>query len=327
MGTADGDLQVTGGSGASPLLSGWTTSHERLSNQIAELEETEAAVLFPTGFAACSGAVSALAEAGDLILSDELNHASLIDGCRLSRAECVVYPHRDWQWVDQVLQQRRQEFARIWIVTNTIFGMDGDIAPVDRLQEIAEKHDANMIADEAHATGVLGDDGSGVCDALGVKNQIAIRIGTLSKAVGSQGGFVAAPRVVVDHLINHCRSLIYSTSLAPAAVTAALAGINQIRIRSERRQRVQQLARYVRSELAINAGNDLEASVPIIPVVVGTDRRVIEVSAQLAESGFYVPAIRPPTVPEGTARLRISLSAGHRTEMIDELLVAVREFM
>ena len=122
--------------------------------------------MFPTGFAACSGAISALAEAGDLILSDELNHASLIDGCRLSRAECVVYPHRDWLRVDHILQQRRHEFTRVWIVTNTVFGMDGDIAPVDRLQEVAEKHDAFMIADEAHGTGVLGDDGSGVCDAF-----------------------------------------------------------------------------------------------------------------------------------------------------------------
>lgn len=327
MGSVDLGGRVMGGSGASALLSGWTTSHEQLSHQIAGLEETEAAVLFPTGFAACSGAVSALAEAGDLILSDELNHASLIDGCRLSRAECVVYPHRDWQRVDHILQQRRHEFARVWIVTNTVFGMDGDIAPVDLLQEVAEKHDANMIADEAHGTGVLGDDGSGVCDALGVKNQIAIRIGTLSKAVGSQGGFVAAPRVVVDHLINHCRSLIYSTSLAPAAVTAALAGISQIRTRPERRRWVQQLARHLRAELSVNVANELEASVPIIPLVVGTDAHVIEASAQLAESGFYVPAIRPPTVPEGTARLRISLSAGHRMEMIDELLIAVRKFM
>ncbi|MAI71929.1 MAG: 8-amino-7-oxononanoate synthase [Rhodopirellula sp.] len=327
LGNADLDSRVTGGSGASALLSGWTTCHERLSNQIAELEETEAAILFPTGFAACSGAVSALAEAGDLILSDELNHASLIDGCRLSRAECVVYPHRDWQKADHILQRRRQEFARVWIVTNTVFGMDGDLAPVDHLQEVAEKHDASVIADEAHGTGVLGNDGSGLCDALGVKNRIAIRIGTLSKAVGSQGGFVAAPRVVVDHLVNHCRSLIYSTSLAPAAVTASLAGIGEIRTRPERRRRVQKLARHVRSELSIAVANDLEASVPIIPVVVGTDPRVIEVSAQLAKSGFYVPAIRPPTVPEGTARLRISLSAAHETKMVDELLFAIRNLM
>jgi len=320
-------LRSMGGSGASALLSGWTTQHQYLSEQVAELEGTEAAVLFPTGFAACSGAISALAEAGDLILSDELNHASLIDGCRLSRAECVVYPHGDWRTVELILQQRRQEFERAWIVTNTVFGMDGCIAPLDRLQIIAQKYDACMIADEAHGTGVLGNDGSGVCDALGVKAQIAIRIGTLSKAVGSQGGFVAAPRVVVDHLINHCRTLIYSTSLAPAAVNAALAGIREISRRPERRLRVQKLARYVRSELSINAKSDLESSVPIIPVVIGTDSRALEVSSQLAKRGFYVPAIRPPTVPEGTARLRVSLSAAHRGETIDQLLVAIRSLI
>ena len=323
----DLDLRTTGGSAASALLSGWTNQHQCLSEQIAELEETEAAVLFPSGFAACSGAISALAEAGDLILSDELNHASLIDGCRLSRAECVVYPHGDWRTVEHILQQQRQKFARVWIVTNTVFGMDGRIAPVDRLQVIAQRHDASVIADEAHGTGVFGNDGSGVCDTFGVKDQIAIRIGTLSKAIGSQGGFVAAPRVVVDHLINHCRPLIYSTSLTPAAVTAAAAGIRDILSRPGRRERVQKLARYVRSELSIEAASDLEASVPIIPVVMGTDSRVIEVSSQLAKSGFYVPAIRPPTVPEGTARLRISLSAAHRSEMIDELLTAIRGLM
>jgi 8-amino-7-oxononanoate synthase len=324
---ADLDLRRMGGSSASALLSGWTTYHQQLSEQIADFEETEAAVLFPTGFAACSGAISALAEAGDLILSDELNHASLIDGCRLSRAECVVYPHGDWRTVEHILQQQRQKFARVWIVTNTVFGMDGCIAPLDDLQVTADRYDACVIADEAHGTGVIGNDGSGVCDALGVKNQVKIRIGTLSKAVGSQGGFVAAPRVVADHLINHCRPLIYSTSLAPAAVTAALAGIRDITRRPDRRQTIQKLARYVRSELSIDAASDLEASVPIIPVVIGEDSRVIEVSNQLAMSGFYVPAIRPPTVPEGTARLRISLSAAHRKEMIDALLVAVRNLL
>jgi len=324
---ADLSLRRMGGSSASALLSGWTTYHQQLSEQIAHFEETEAAVLFPTGFAACSGAISALAEAGDLILSDELNHASLIDGCRLSRAECVVYPHGDWRTVEHILQQQRQKFARVWIVTNTVFGMDGCIAPLDDLQVTADRYDACVIADEAHGTGVIGNDGSGVCDALGVKNEVKIRIGTLSKAVGSQGGFVAAPRVVADHLINHCRPLIYSTSLAPAAVTAALAGIRDIRKRPDRRQTIQKLARYVRSELSIDAASDLDASVPIIPVVIGTDTRVIEVSNQLAMSGFYVPAIRPPTVPEGAARLRISLSAAHRKEMIDALLVAIRNLL
>ena len=329
-GTDSGDgecWQVAGGSGASALLSGWTVQHQRLSEQIAELEATESAVVFPTGFAACSGTVSALAEAGDLILSDQLNHASLIDGCRMSRAKRIVYPHADWQTVDSILRQRRHEFERVWIVTNTVFGMDGYVAPMDRLNEIARDHTACLIADEAHGTGVLGEDGSGVCEALGVKDQVVIRIGTLSKAVGSQGGFVAAPRVVIDHLVNHCRSLIYSTSLTPAAVAAASAGIDHIRTQPERRQRVKMLARRVRSELSIEPRNDLEASVPIIPVVVGDDSQAVRVSRQLAELGFYVPAIRPPTVAEGTARLRISLSAAHQDEMIEQLLNAIRRLV
>ena len=205
--------------------------------------------------------------------------------------------------------------------------MDGCIAPLCDLQEVARRHDACVIADEAHGTGVLGKDGSGVCDALGVKDQVLIRIGTLSKAVGSQGGFVAAPRIVVDHLINHCRPLIYSTSLTPAAVAFAQAGISDIVNRPERRERVQQLARHVRSELSIETRNDLEASVPIIPLIIGSDSRVVEVSAELAKQGFYVPAIRPPTVAKGTARLRISLSAAHHSEMIDELLVKIRKLI
>jgi len=320
-------VPVSGGSGASALVSGWTKQHQRLSEQIAEFEGTESAVLFPTGFAACSGTVSALAEAGDLVLSDQLNHASLIDGCRMSRAERIVYPHADWKAVDHILRQRRDEFARVWIVTNTVFGMDGHVAPMDHLHEIAQTYSACLIADEAHGTGVLGQDGSGVCEALGVKDKVKIRIGTLSKAVGSQGGFVAAPRVVIDHLVNHCRPLIYSTSLTPAAVVAATVGIDQIRTQPQRQRRVNMLARRVRSQLSIEASTDLEASVPIIPVVVGEQNRAVQLSRQLADSGFYVPAIRPPTVAEGTARLRISLSAAHEDGMIEQLLDAVQALL
>lgn len=245
----------------------------------------------------------------------------------MSRAERIVYPHADWQAVDRILRQRRDEFARVWIVTNTVFGMDGYVAPMDRLNEIAQTHAAILIADEAHGTGVFGEDGSGVCEAMGVKDQVAIRIGTLSKAVGSQGGFVAAPHVVIDHLVNHCRSLIYSTSLTPAAVVAARVGIDQISTQPQRRQRVKMLARRVRSQLLIKTRTDLEASVPIIPVVVGEDTQAVQVSRQLAELGFYVPAIRPPTVAQGTARLRISLSAAHQDEMVERLLDAVRRLV
>ena len=315
---------VSGGSGASALLSGWTADHQLLCEKIAALESTESVALFPSGYAACSGTVATLAEQGDWILSDQLNHASLIDGCRLSSADCTVYPHRNWQAVDQRLSESRHRYQRVWIVTNAVFGMDGHVAPLKHLVDIAERYDACLITDEAHGTGVLGDQGSGACEALGVKSEVQIRIGTLSKAVGSQGGFVAGPAAVIDYLINRCRSLIYSTSLAPPAVLSAISGIDRIVAEPERRQRVQSLARRLRDALSMDASSELEASVPIIPVIVGRDARAVELARRLMELGFYVPSIRPPTVPEGSARLRISLSAGHQDAMVDRLMDAIR---
>lgn len=314
--------QGSSGSGASPLVCGWTDEHQQLAETIAAFESTESAVLFPSGFAACSGTVATLAEEGDLILSDELNHASLIDGCRLSRAKRIVYPHRDCQFVVQAMKKNRGDFQRVWIVTDGIFSMDGHVAPLAELCELAERHNANLIVDEAHGTGVLGETGSGVCEALGVKDRVSIRIGTLSKAIGSQGGFVAAPQLVIDYLINRCRSLIYSTALAPAAVSAATDSFDAIRDQPERRVRVQQLARKLRASLSIEA-NQIEADVPIIPVVIGGDEQTVAASERLLEAGFYVPAIRPPTVPEGTARLRISLSAAHEDAMVAGLADAI----
>lgn len=315
------------GSGASALLSGWTADHQLLSDRIASLESSEAAVLFPSGYAACSGTVAIMAEEGDLILSDQLNHASLIDGCRLSRAECVVYSHRDCSALQRLLNESRSHYNRVWIVSNTVFGMDGHVAPLNQMVELAGRHDACLIVDEAHATGVLGDDGSGACQALGVKDAIAIRIGTLSKAVGSQGGFVSGPKVMIDYLINRSRSLIYSTSLAPPAVAAALHGMDRIAEQPQRRERVQRLSARVRTELGIKTSSQLEFKVPIIPMVVGRDDRATDLSKQLWERGFYVPAIRPPTVTEGSARLRISLSAAHDDVMIDRLIETLRALL
>ncbi|MGI9469921.1 MAG: aminotransferase class I/II-fold pyridoxal phosphate-dependent enzyme [Rubripirellula sp.] len=320
---SDADAAL-GGSGASALLSGWTTDHELLSKKIASLETTDSAVVYPSGYAACSGTVAILAEDGDCILSDQLNHASLIDGSRLSGADCTVYPHRDWQVVERCLKESRHKYQRAWIISNAVFGMDGHIAPLEQLVRIAERYDAFLIVDEAHGTGVLGDDGSGACAALGVKGEVAVRIGTLSKAVGSQGGFVAGPTVLVDYLINRSRSLIYSTSLSPPAVRAAMEGIDRIVDEPERRARLQSMARHVRDALSIDAGSSLEASVPIIPLVVGRDDRAVELAGQLRKRGFYVPAIRPPTVAEGSARLRISLSAAHDDEMIEALVDAIQ---
>ena len=318
--TASGTTST--GSGASALVCGWSAQHQALAEQIAQLESTESAVLFPTGFAACSGTVATLAEAGDLILSDRLNHASLIDGCRLSRATRLVFPHRDCDAVQQILQRRRGEFARVWIVTDAVFSMDGHLAPLPRLCDLAEQYDATLIVDEAHGTGVFGRNGSGMCEEFGVKDRVPIRIGTLSKAIGSQGGFVAAPRAVSDYLVNRCRSLIYSTALAPPAVAAAADAIGRIRDEPWRRIHLHRLARRVREGLSIEV-DPTESRGPIIPVPMGEDRAAVAASARLAEAGFFVPAIRPPTVPEGGARLRISLSAAHDDAMIDALVAAI----
>jgi 8-amino-7-oxononanoate synthase len=322
--TESPELKIANGSQASALVCGWTPKHHQLAEVIAAFESTEAAVIFPSGFAACSGTIATLAESSDLILSDELNHASLIDGCRLSRAECRVYPHRDVARVEEVLQSRRGDYQRVWIVTDGVFSMDGHCAPLIELAELAARNGAELIVDEAHGTGVLGEQGSGVCEALGVKSQVAVRIGTLSKAIGTQGGFVCGPQRVIDFLVNRCRSLIYSTALAPASVQNALDAFDVIHSEPELRKHVVQLSTRLRSKLKLKV-SQIESGVPIVPVVVGSDEAAVNASARLREKGFYVPAIRPPTVPDGEARLRISLSAAHSTEMIDALGEAVEQ--
>lgn len=327
---AASESAVARGSGASALVCGWTTLHETLASQLAAFEETEAAVLFPAGYAACSGCIATLAQQGDLILSDALNHASLIDGCRLSKAERFVYAHRDVTMVEALLKHHRHRFRRCWIVTDSVFSMDGTLAPLRELVPLADRFDATLIVDEAHATGVLGDDGSGACAALGVKDRVPIRIGTLSKAIGSQGGFVVGPQVVIDFLINHARSLIYSTAAAPATVAAALAALHALRHDPQPRQRLQRRARELRrmlSELgfALPRSSELEATIPILPIRIGESAATMSAAEQLFASGCYVPGIRPPTVPQGTGRLRITLSAAHEeahcTRLTDALAV------
>ncbi|MCL4162387.1 UNVERIFIED_CONTAM: hypothetical protein GTU68_026021, partial [Idotea baltica] len=242
----------------------------------ADFESTEAAVVFPSGFAACSGTTATLAEEGDLILSDRLNHASLIDGCRMSKAECMVYPHLSFEYVADVLRKKRQQYQRVWIVTDGVFSMDGHVAPLRELAQLAAEYNSQLIVDEAHGTGVLG-----------ANEQVAIRIGTLSKAIGGQGGFVAGPKVVIDYLINRCRTLIYSTSLAPASVLAALAAFELVRDEPERRYHVCSLAQRLRGRLSIHV-DETESGVPIIPILIGSDADAIKLSSQLRAKGFFV---------------------------------------
>ncbi len=308
------------GAGASPLVCGHTAEHEALCRLLAELEQTEAAVLFPSGYAACSGVAATLPQSDDLILSDRLNHASLIDGCRLSPAKKWIYPHADVRAVDELLAQNRGEFERVWLLTDGVFGMDGDLAPLQELADLADRYDAILVVDEAHGTGVLGKDGSGACAHLGVKARVPIRIGTLSKAIGAQGGFVAGPQVVIDYLINFCRPLIYSTAASPLVIAAATAGVAAVRSAPQLRQRVGMLAKRVRTAVGCDTGREQDLEIPIIPLRLGSNQRALQVSSQAEAAGFFIPAIRPPTVPEGTSRLRISLSAAHNDQQIDALI-------
>jgi 8-amino-7-oxononanoate synthase len=311
------------GAGSSPLVCGFSPLHQQLCNELAAFEATEDCVLFPSGFAACSGVMMTLPEAGDLILSDELNHASLIDGCRLSKAEKFIYPHLDVKAVRALLQCHRHRFCRAFLVTDAIFSMDGTIAPLVELAELAEYYDVVLIVDEAHSTGVLGETGSGLCEALGVKDRVPVRIGTLSKAIGSQGGFVVGPKVVCEYLIQKCRSLIYSTAASPLTIQAALNGLSIVRSEPQRRVSLAEKIHVFRellndSPLALGASNT-----QIIPVIIGAASSTVTAARNLERLGFFVPAIRPPTV--ATARLRVSLSALHTTEMLQSLANALHD--
>lgn len=307
------------GAGASALVCGWSHLHQGLVKELARLESKESVCLFPSGYAASSGTVSTLPGAGDVIFSDELNHASLIDGCRLSKAKCFIYPHRNITQLRDLLSEHRKDYDNAWIVTDSVFSMDGHLAPLEELCSLRDEFDTALIIDEAHATGVLGEKGAGLAEWLNVKERVDVVIGTLSKAVGSHGGFVASNETVVNYLINRCRPLIYSTALPQSSVVAATESVRIIQENSTERKHVTTLAQMFREELGIQLSSK-EMMVPIIPVIIGEDEDAVSLASHLLELGFYVPAIRPPTVPKGLARLRISLSALHTREMVTSLV-------
>ena len=313
------------GAGASPLVAGWTEVHQSLVESIAAYEKTEAALLFPTGYAANLGTISALVGQSDVVYSDRLNHACLIDGARLSRASVRVYPHNDPAKLNEILEREQGKFRRSLIVTDGVFSMDGDLAPLAQLVEIADRHEAMLLVDEAHGTGVFGPDGRGAASACGVADRIHVRVGTLSKALGSIGGFVAGSKRLIDWLVNQARTQIYSTSLPAAAAAAALEAFTIIEAEPWRREHVLALGSRLRQRLTA-AGFDVGHSAgPIVPVILGDVDKTVALSARLRKHGLFVPAIRPPTVPEDTARLRISLSAAHSESDIDTLIAAITD--
>jgi 8-amino-7-oxononanoate synthase len=310
------------GSGASPLVTGYSELHRRLEERLAQFEGTEAALLFPTGFAANAGTIAALVGPGDTVFADRKNHASLLDGCRLSRADVRIYPHGDFQTL-QTLLARATGRGRRLIVTDSLFSMDGDCAPLAELVELADRHGAMLMIDEAHATGVWGKQGRGVAEAMGLDDRIPVRVGTLSKALGCVGGFVAGSRTLIEWLIHRARPYVFSTAAPAAMAAAAIAALDIVRDEPQRRQQLLERAAALRNELGRRGWNVGASVSQIIPVILGEPERAVEMSTRLAAQGLFLPAIRPPTVPEGEACLRISLSYGHTPEMIDRLLAAL----
>jgi 8-amino-7-oxononanoate synthase len=307
------------GSGASPLVSGRGEVQAELECRLAQFEHTEAALVFASGFAANAGTIPALVDEPDAIFADERNHASLIDGCRLAKAARFVYPHANCEALENLLRGSG-EFRRRLIVTDTIFSMDGDLAPLAALAELAEQYDAMLMVDEAHATGVFGDKGRGVVEELALHARVHIRVGTLSKALGSGGGFVCGRRSLIDWLANRARTYVFSTAQPAAACAAAIAALDIVRDEPHRRQQLLQAAADLRSRLREQGWNTGQSASQIIPLIIGDAARTMKISAGLREAGFFVPGIRPPSVPDGQSLLRLSVCHHHTPAMLDAIV-------
>lgn len=313
------------GSGASPIVTGYTDEHAKLVSAIAEFEDTQNAILYSSGYAANLGVVSSLATRDDIIFSDELNHASLIDGCRLSRAHVIVYPHVDPIALRQLVRDNRQKGRFAFVVTDSVFSMDGDLAPLNAIDTLCSEYSMHCILDEAHATGVYGHFGRGIAEHLGVSDERMIRVGTLSKAVGCSGGFVAGRRELIDWLVNHSRSWIYSTSSTLPHVQIATRAIRLVQSMHRERVTLRENARQLRMAIATLGYHVGIGDCPIIPIRIHDPKEVMAVSAALMQMGIYVPAIRPPTVPDGKSLLRVSLSAVHSPDDRNTLVDALRQ--
>ena len=312
------------GSGASRLISGNMTLHEELEAKIAALKGTEAALVFNSGYQANIGVLSALAGEGDVILSDALNHASIVDGCRLSRATVVVYPHCDLGVLEDGLKNAPARIRKL-IVTETLFSMDGDEAPLAEIVNLAERYGAMVMVDEAHATGVFGPNGAGVVAKLGLGNRVPVQMGTLGKALGAFGAYVAGSRELRELLINRSRSFIFTTSLPPAVMAMAIAAIDLVYKEPQRRLALWHNCRALRDGLKKLGFSLGESQSQIQPLVIGDAQKCMDFSERLLQKGVFAQGIRPPTVPPGTSRLRITLMATHTHENLHRALKAFEE--
>ena len=313
-GAVKGAQQYGTGSGGSRLVSGTFPLFTELENELAKFKNTEKALVFNTGYMANVGTISAIADKNTIIFSDALNHASIIDGCRLSKATIKAYSHCDVEELKFLLKQVDRS-ARKLIVTDGVFSMDGDIAPLDKLYELSREYNALLMVDDAHATGTIGN-GHGTAAYFGLENEIDIQLGTLSKSLGSVGGYVAANSTIVDYLVNTSRSFIFSTALSPADIGAALVALQVLETDASVLGRLQANVNYMAEQLT-SMGIDATNETPIFPILIGSNEDTLAVSDYLYEAGIIGTAIRPPTVPIGESRIRLTVTAAHNKEQID----------
>jgi 8-amino-7-oxononanoate synthase len=312
------------GSGGSRLISGNMTLHEELESKIAELKGTDAALVFNSGFQANTGVIPVLVGEGDVILSDALNHASIIDGCRLSRAKIAVYGHCNTEQLEHRLRDAPHRSRKL-IVTESLFSMDGDEAPLADIVNLAEKYGAMVMVDEAHATGVYEPNGAGLIAKSGLGDRVLIQMGTLGKALGGFGAYVAGRKALRELLINRCRSFIFTTSLPPAVMAMGIAAIDLVKEEPERRQALWKNCEQLRTGLK-DLGYSLgDSQSQIVPLMIGDAAQCMKLSEDLLQRGVFAQGIRPPTVPAGTSRLRITLMATHKREQIDQALKVFKE--
>jgi len=317
---AEAALQWGAGAGASRLISGNMEPHRALESRLAAFKGYGAALLFGSGYLANTGTIAALAGRGEVVFSDELNHASIVDGCRLSRAETFVYRHGDTEHLEWGLYRARGRPALI--VSDGVFSMDGDVAPLPQLLEVARRHGARLMVDEAHATGAVGPGGRGSVAAAGLSGEVDVVVGTLGKALGSYGAYVCAGEEIVDLLVNSARPFIFSTAPPPPAVGAALAALAILEAEPVLAERLQANARALREALAAEGLGASSSKTQVVPLEVGDAERTMELCEKTMERGVFAQGIRPPTVPEGSSRLRFTVMATHRRE---ELVGAARE--
>jgi len=310
------------GSGASHLISGHSTAHQQLEEQLAEFTGRPRALLFSTGYMANMGVINALVGRHDLVLEDQLNHASLLDGGHLSRADYKRYKHNNMQQLDYLLEQSTA--SRKLIVTDGVFSMDGDLAPLPEMSALAAQHSGWLMVDDAHGMGVLGATGGGILEQQGLTvEQVPVLMGTLGKSFGTFGAFIAGSEALIETLIQFARTYIYTTALPPAIACASSASLQIVHREHWRREHLQSLIQRFRAGAEQLGLQLMDSQTPIQPVLINNDQRVMEINQQLRSKGFMVGAIRPPTVPAGSGRLRITLSANHSNQQIDQLLDAL----